>query len=267
MAATGAYRVVATNPASASENRIHADDEARRHGFRGGLVPGVTVYGYAVHPLVDALGPAWIEHGRADVRFRSPCYAGDALTVQTSNENGNVDVEVTCDDGTCVTGTASLGQPAQRAEALEAAAAIPARERPEPDMRPPASEDSLAPGTVLGSIELATDGPALSAYLLKIQEPSHIYGQKGWLHPGMLVEGANWVLSANVVLPLWLHVGTEVQHLRAVPIDEPLRVRARVAQQWEHRGHRFVALDVAWTAGADPVAAARHTAIWHLAGT
>ena len=58
------YRVVARNPASASENRIHADDVAQRYGFQGGLVPGVTVYGYACHALVQALGPGWVERGR-----------------------------------------------------------------------------------------------------------------------------------------------------------------------------------------------------------
>lgn len=57
-------RVVARNPSSGSENRIHADDVARRHGFRGGLVPGVTVYGYLAGFLTDTLGPGWVGGGR-----------------------------------------------------------------------------------------------------------------------------------------------------------------------------------------------------------
>ena len=39
-------RVVARNDAEASENRIHDDRVAAEYGFRGGLVPGVTVYAY-----------------------------------------------------------------------------------------------------------------------------------------------------------------------------------------------------------------------------
>ena len=78
---TWSYRVVASNPAAASENRIHADDVAQRYGFQGGLVPGVTVYGYACHALVQALGPAWVEQGRAHVRFVAPCYDGEELVV------------------------------------------------------------------------------------------------------------------------------------------------------------------------------------------
>jgi hypothetical protein len=50
-----AYRVVATNSSAASENRIHSDADAARWGFRGGLVPGVTLYGYACHVLLETL--------------------------------------------------------------------------------------------------------------------------------------------------------------------------------------------------------------------
>ena len=76
-----AYRVVARNPATASENRIHADDVAQRYGFQGGLVPGVTVYGYACHALVEALGPAWVERGTTRMRFLAPCYEGEDLLI------------------------------------------------------------------------------------------------------------------------------------------------------------------------------------------
>jgi hypothetical protein len=36
------HRVVARNSATESENRIHADGVARKYGFKGSLVPGVT---------------------------------------------------------------------------------------------------------------------------------------------------------------------------------------------------------------------------------
>jgi acyl dehydratase len=205
---SGEYRVVAVNPASASENRIHSDDVARRHGFRGGLVPGVTVYGYVVHALVDAFGPGWIATGRAGVRFRSPCYDGDHLTVRLSpGEAGSAVLEVTVGETRCVTGTASLGG-----------------------------------------------------------ETSGVYYERQLVHPGMILEGANRILAANVVLPPWLHVESEVGHVRAVEVGEPVTVRGRVAEEWDHRGHRFVALDVVWLVGPEAVARARHTAIWRLAG-
>jgi hypothetical protein len=49
-----------------------------------------------------------------------------------------------------------------------------------------------------------------------------------------------------------------------------VQVRGIVAEAFERKGHRFVAVDVAWMAGEGPraaelVASARHTAIWQLA--
>jgi hypothetical protein len=53
------YRVKARNTSTNSENKIHDDATARRYGFRGALVPGVTVYAYLTEPVVAAFGPAW----------------------------------------------------------------------------------------------------------------------------------------------------------------------------------------------------------------
>src|SRR5256886_7527398 len=44
------YRVTAKNT-STGDNKIHDDVTARRYGFRGALVPGVTVYAYMTQPL------------------------------------------------------------------------------------------------------------------------------------------------------------------------------------------------------------------------
>ncbi len=43
----------ALNTAPDSENQIHGDDMAREFGFRGGLVPGVTVSAYLLHPIIE----------------------------------------------------------------------------------------------------------------------------------------------------------------------------------------------------------------------
>ena len=50
-------------------------------------------------------------------------------------------------------------------------------------------------------------------------------------------------------------------------VGEDVEVRARVAELFERKGHHFVRLNVVWLAGAEPVAAAQHTAIWQLAGS
>src|SRR5207302_231660 len=70
------YHVKARNTSSSSENKIHDEQIARQYGFRGALVPGVTVYAYLTHPLVEAFGAAWLERGTANVRFLKPIHDG-----------------------------------------------------------------------------------------------------------------------------------------------------------------------------------------------
>jgi hypothetical protein len=256
---------VARNPATASENRIHADDVAQRYGFEGGLVPGVTVYGYACPALVEALGPAWVDRGTAHMRFVAPCYEGDELvvTVQTAPPPP-FEVGVSTGERKCVVGSAALADSGPGGVDFPA---IPAAPAPAPDDRPGPDEEFFVAGRVLGSVMMATDQATVDAYLTGIGEPLTTYAVDGVVHPGHLLGGANRVLTANVVLPTWLHVESDVEHRRAITVGQEVEVRARIDEVFERRGHQFVRLDVAWMSGGDAVAVARHTAIWRLAGS
>jgi acyl dehydratase len=146
------YRVKARNTSSNSENKIHDDDVARRHGFRGALVPGVTVYAYLTEPLVAAFGAAWLERGTASVRFIRPVMDGEALHV-----SGVVNTRDAKGASATVTG-ATAAEP----EAATLAATLPAgaprrstsalyRPAPLPEPRPDVTREHLlaldAPGT------------------------------------------------------------------------------------------------------------------------
>jgi acyl dehydratase len=254
------YRVVAHNPSTGSENRIHDDDVARRYGFRGGLVPGVTLYAYVSHALLQSLGPGWVAHGVTRIRFLGPCYHGEELL--TTVDGGRF--QVTAGERTCVVGSAFLSGACRDGVEVDS---IPTAALPEPELRPAAGADVLVAGAVLGSVSLDTDPTAIAEYLAMIDEPSDLYADRGIVHPGMLLGGANRILSANVVLPAWLHVESEMAHFRAVVFGEPVEVRSRVAEVFEKKGHQFVRLDVAWLSGSETVAVAHHTAIWQLAHT
>src|SRR4051794_9092708 len=118
------YRLRARNTATASENRIHDDATAARFGFRGGLVPGVTVYGYMTVPVVEHFGRAWLERGAAQVKFIQPVYEGDEVIVRavsdaaltsdaTSTQAPSATLSITAerDDGTvCAVAHATLGE-------------------------------------------------------------------------------------------------------------------------------------------------------------
>lgn len=86
------YTVEVRNPDFESANRIHGDEVARAHGFRGGLVPGVVTYAHMCPAVVVALGSEWIERGEASLRLSKPVYDGDVLEIATELTDGGAAV-------------------------------------------------------------------------------------------------------------------------------------------------------------------------------
>src|SRR5580700_3166969 len=125
-----AYEVRAVNTATESENKIHDDAVAGRYGFRGGLVPGVTVYGYIAQPVLAHFGAGWLDRGAMEVRFQQPFYDGDLVIVRGELDGaGALHLKAEREDGTlCATASARL------ADVQTATTLYP--EHPLPDSRP-----------------------------------------------------------------------------------------------------------------------------------
>src|SRR5688572_13447729 len=107
------YRVRARNTSADSENKIHDDAVAGSYGFRGGLVPGVTVYGYMTVPLVARYSRDWLERGSIQVKFHQPFYEGEQVVIRAEvdddSEPTKVVVTAERDDGTvCATAMATV---------------------------------------------------------------------------------------------------------------------------------------------------------------
>ena len=255
-AALGPYRVKAFNTAKASENKIHDDAVARRFGFGGGLVPGVDVYAYIAHQPVARWGRAWLERGAAECRFQKPVYDGDIATVTASATTEGLELRVESHGEICATGRASLPD-----------RPLPPPERfPEPPLppadRPPASETTLAVGTLFGIRPLPITHELVEQCIADLRETETLYLKEGLCHP-VIIARANWALNHNVVLGPWMHVGSKLQHFAAAHIGDELSVRARITANCERKGHRFVEADVLVLANrAKPIARIAHTAIW-----
>src|SRR5689334_9242570 len=97
------YRVEAYNLSRASENKIHDDAVAKKLGFSGGLVPGVEVYAYACHPVVQRWGHAWLERGHMECRFRKPVYDGRIAMVSKRDVADAMELEVHSEGVQCAT--------------------------------------------------------------------------------------------------------------------------------------------------------------------
>src|ERR1043165_7560051 len=145
------YEVRAFNQAFASENKIHDDTVAQRFGFKGALVPGVTVFAYMAHQPAAQWGRAWLERGAAECRFRKPVYDGDMVHVSATPQGDGLALEVESGGGHCATGLAFLPAPRSAPAIDSLPAASPPAERPN------ASEETLAAGHPLGIRPLVVD--------------------------------------------------------------------------------------------------------------
>jgi acyl dehydratase len=253
-----AYTVRAHNTATRSENKIHDDTVAAAFGFAGGLVPGVDVYAYLTRAPVERWGLDWLRGGSITARFRTPVYDGDEVAVHVGGDDPSMDLELRDGKGqVCATGTAALGP-----QAGDSLVGEPISVQAPPNDPPEATPDSLRAGTVLGAVTAEFDRSRAGDYLAAVRETSTLYADHGIAHPGWLLRFANSVLVANVRLGPWIHVASDVRLLGLVGDGDTVEARARVTDEYERKGHRFVTLDVALTAGGRPVQRIAHTAIY-----
>lgn len=239
--------IKAVNTAADSENKIHDDRVAAQFGFRGALVPGVTVYGYLAEAARQHFGERWLERGAMDLRFQQPVYHDEEIEVSMREDGARALVEI---EGRA-SGTAWVGD----AEPPDTSH-YEVRELSEP--RVAASRESLAVATVLGTLvrDLDASASGMSAPL----EP--VLGSRRVAHPGVLLALANEILVRHVELGPWIHVASEVRKFRVVCDGDPISVRGVVAELYERKGHEFVVLNVAIFASGHLAEQVRHTAIW-----
>jgi acyl dehydratase len=266
------YRVRARNTSADSENKIHDDATAASFGFRGGLVPGVTVYAYMTVPIVERFGLDWLERGSMQVKFHQPFYDGEEVIVRAevdaSADPINVAITAEREDGiACATAIATVNDRSvwlgeRRLEDYSEAPLPPIEARPVP------SRELLVPGTVLGTLTETVSLPDTTV-LANLDERLPIYsGAQAVAHPFTLLGLANQILVRNYKLGPWIHTASDLINWSAARNGEELSVRGRIADCFERKGHEFVVADVLVVGIGDRIVQqVRHTAIYRPRGT
>jgi acyl dehydratase len=262
-----AYRVRARNTHPDSENRIHDDETAARYGFRGGLVPGVTVYAYMTVPVIEQFSREWLERGRISVRFTRPFYEGDEVVVRAEANAGapaaTINVTAEGPGGVSASAVASIEERGEREPSIEE---YPLAHMPAMEARPEASRETLISGAPMGTLRerLETDN---TPYLESISERLPIYYGAGALaHPAYLLGLANQVFVRNFKLGPWIHAASEVINFSAARGGEEIEVRGRIGELFERKGHEFVTLDLLLNSKERVLQRVRHTAIYRISG-
>lgn len=265
------WEAEAYNQVPESENRIHSDATARRYGFQGGLVPGVTVTAYLCHPAVDAWGVDWLERGRARAVVSSPLYDCKRFRVEVTDasERAYEGVLTDEDDTRCATASVELpgsvpAPPSMRGDPRVAAGF----------QRPRASREIMEGLRAEGMHALRARWDTDAEIVGYLRNPSELPellrpDGGGYANPAFSLALTNWALTGNVMIEAWLHLQTESQNYRPIPRGSELLVESAIADLFAKKGHEFVDLDVAayLLDTREPVMSARLRAIYQLRGS
>ena len=258
------YKVRTHNASSHSENRIHSDDVARQFGFKGALVPGVTVFAHLTRPLVERYGEAWLKHGWAEVKLIKPAYEGDLLTVETTTtaSAGGAQLELTCKNEEGVELAKMTSAPPAAGDKPDARAQIA-----------PGAPIAQKPVVTWDLMEIGKPFPVLHwnptqadnlQWCEDVRDDLGIYrtGNTPLLHPGFILRQVNMALRNRFSLPAWIHTGSRITFFDALRVGTAYEVRAIPEEKWNRKGHEFVRLYVAILGAGRVMAEVSHSAIF-----
>ena len=248
--------IVAVNDATHSHNPIHRDSEARSRGLRGGLVGGMTLYGYLSNPAVQTWGASWIGAGSMTARFRAPVYHGDHLQIRALTDglpNEEQRVELMNADGV-ICAEATIGPPATSGP------------RPAAVFYPPMGPSAVLP---LVNYEVLSRLPALVDHTFQIHPddtnltnaPLH-----GLAHPKNIATASIAIMyeTFRAEGPR-IHTGLATKHFAPVTYGDTLHARGRIIKSWRHKSRTYATNDVLISDADDkPVMHVQNTTIWEL---
>ena len=243
------HTIIAHNYAEASDNKMHSDGTAAEYGYKGGLVPGVGIYGYMTVPVVAELGEDWIAHGHMTGKFIKPVYHGEPVLVTakvTALDPLRISANVTNQNGDlCAVGEASLPDDQPEVDLAE----FPLVAVPEPDEKLHADVETLHSGLPLGSLKYTVDlentQGEFADFLEEIRDPLALYKRDAPpLHPAVVVAQANQMLMQNVDLGPWIHTASNVRHHALPRHGEEVSLQGAVSHSYEKRGHGIVVLNL-----------------------
>jgi acyl dehydratase len=255
------HKVTARNFAAASENKIHSDAIAKRFGFTGALVPGVTVFGHLTWPLTQKWGTRWLESSRVTTRFLKPAYDGEQLTI-SHRETGSGQLSTECHNSSGVllaTLECSVDSIPANVDA-RAKLSYPSK----PQERVEISWDTVVIDQPFTLFVWRPDEAHNRDYAARLDDSTAIF-QQGVIHPHAILSQANQALVRRYIMPAWIHTGSEIIFRKLLRVGDVIEVRAVPMEKWERKGHQFIKLYIAYVVGDSVATEIHHTAIFRVA--
>lgn len=241
---------------------MHSDDVAAAYGFKGALVPGVTVFSHMTQPLVAKHGAEWLARGSAEVEFAKPAYEGELLSIKAAPAADANSYALTCLNEQGVELARMSAQLCDAPPVADKRAAFkPAAATGE---RPEVTWDLMQAGKPFPALTWRPTPADNLEWCADSRDELAIYreGVAPLLHPGFVLRQANLVLRNRFTLPAWIHTGSRIVFHAAARAGEAFEVRAIPEEKWQHKGHEFVRLYVCILRDGRVVTEILHTAIF-----
>lgn len=239
------WESIAFNTAPDSENQIHGDELAMEYGFEGGLVPGVTISAYLVHPIVEKWGKDWLENGFANCRITSPLYDKELFVVKSEFfPNAKANTTLVRNNG-IVSANAEVSivkdkaiPPILRGDTLA-----------DSDYNPPRAQkrhwqNLKSQGCLAFRFRWGGKEPLIYSRdadnLPSLLQPN----KGGYANLAFLLGCSNWALAGNAYMNPWVHLQTISQNYKAVHIETDLIAEMEIINIFEKKGHEFVNVQV-----------------------
>ncbi|MEZ5342374.1 MAG: hypothetical protein R2706_13280 [Acidimicrobiales bacterium] len=206
-----AFAIAARNLPEHQDNPIHTDDGARRQGFPGALVAGVTVYAYLTRPPAAGWGVPWLTGGASEVRFRRPVAANAALTCQPTVREGSDFVDAVSDGELHATCQVWLDG---------------SRRAPAPMV--------ARPGDQLRPLDAVLDDH-WARYGQRCGDELSLYDDEGLAHPSVWPCLANRLTHQQLVDGPWIHTRSKIVHLGRAERGDQIRAEAVVVDRFDTR--------------------------------
>ncbi len=247
--------VVARNTAAHEAGSIHDDAQAERFGYRGGLVPGVTLLAYLTPSLIAAFGEAWLRRGRLAARFRRPAYHDDTVvaraTVSARYERGvSLRCAVERDGAVCVEAEASCALGETPVDTTPWRRGIPSG-HPPPALDgglPPLSAETLSAGQELSPLTYRLSPDEAARWAADADDDYPWYRTESpfggpVIHPACFARDPIHLLRHNFAYKATVHASTDLTYRGAGFPGRDHTVYGYVVDVYERRGHDYAVID------------------------
>ncbi|WP_421844320.1 hypothetical protein [Mycobacterium sp.] len=242
-----------------THNPVHNDAQARKLGFKAGLITGTTTYAYLARCPIQHFGRTWFSASVNVLKLRAPLFEGDRAEVILETATDEAATASLIDSGGAIRATLSTGL-------IDASDPPTPPDIPRgiiPALPPLIRADILQPGALLGSLWDPLDAAECREYANLLNDSYKGYADGDLVHPGQLLHLANEVMMANYTMGPWFHTKTTVTNLAEVAPQTPVEVRSRVAGQFEKNGNELAVLEYNWILPNDVIAmSAVHTLMY-----